>query len=220
MNGAGCVNGAGRISPGGTERGLAVGTTGCGKSTLAEQLLRPHEYVVVIDPKHSFGDTYSRGHLPGYTLVETPDELEHYGNGGCPKLQYRPLVGEHDTADEYNRVYWYLFARRNTFIYTDEVFLIQRGLYIPDGMRACITAGRQRGIGMLHGAQRPAGIDRRLLTESEHFYVFELRSEDDRKRMAEMMPRTVVDEPAQGHNFYYQGPGANLQYLRLQLTDK
>jgi hypothetical protein len=205
------------IAPGTHQRGLLVGQTGCGKTTLAKWLIRCFPYCLALDPKIMLGATAWKpeGHLPGFTLARSPEELEAFAPH-ARRLQYRPDP-EWQDLEHYDRVYRWVFDRRNTFVYTDETNLVCRG-YIPtDGMRACITSGRERGIGMLHATQRPANIPGILLSESEHFYMFRLEKLDDRKRMAEMMPEQVVHQPATGHGFYYQGPGRPLQFLRLQL---
>jgi hypothetical protein len=205
------------IAPGTRQRGLLVGQTGCGKTTLGKWMLRNYSYCLALDPKISLGtsDAEPEGHLPGFELARSPEELAELA-GSYDRLQYRPDP-EYQQFEEWERVYRWVFDRKNTFVYTDETNLVCKGPYPTDGMRACVTSGRERGIGMLHATQRPANIPGILLSESEHFYVFRLEKLDDRRRMAEMMPEDVVREPAKGHGFWYQGPGRKLTYLTLNL---
>ena len=195
------------IAPRRMERGTLVGCTGCGKTTLARELLAPYPCVVAIDPKCMLGSSEENpgGSLRGYYLCRSPEALAEAAKR-YRRLQYR-TDPEHQNFEDYDRVYWWLFRRRNTMVYTDEVKLVQKGREIPDGMRACVTSGRELGIGMLHATQRPRGIDTRLLTESEHFYVFRLRSRADRQYMAELAEAEEIDlSPVDGHWFYHAGP--------------
>jgi energy-coupling factor transporter ATP-binding protein EcfA2 len=204
------------IIPGVRERGLLVGQTGCGKTTLGKQIIPCYSHVLALDPKISLGatDESPEGHLSGFTLARSPEELVAVA-GEADWLQYRPDP-EHQNIETWDQIYRWVFDRKRTFVYTDEVNLVTTYGQPTDGMKACVTSGRERGIGMLHASQRPAGIPRILLTESEHFYVFRLEAKDDRKRLAEgEVPPLVVEQPAEPFWFYYKGRNRPLQYLKL-----
>lgn len=207
-----------QIAPGARNRALMVGQTGCGKTTLARWLIRRYTYCLALDPKITLGasDSDGEGHLAGFALARSPAELEELA-GSENWLQYRPDP-EYQSLDYWDSIYRWVFDRRNTYVYTDETNLVCAGHIPTDGMRACVTSGRERGIGMLHATQRPAGVPQILLSESESFYVFRLEKLSDRKRMAEMMPeQCVLAHIARGHDFWYQGPGRGCQYLSLDL---
>jgi hypothetical protein len=195
-----------------------VGQTGSGKTTLARRLIPRYSYVLALDPKIQLGatDEDPEGCLPGFTLARSPEELVEVAQDS-DHLQYRPDP-EYQGIETWDQVYRWAFDRRRTFIYTDEVNLVCRGNLPTDGMRACVTSGRERGIGMLHATQRPAGIPRILLTESEHYYVFRLEAKDDRKRLAEgEVPEVIIEQPAAPWWFYYKGRGRPLKYMQLRL---
>jgi hypothetical protein len=163
------------------QRALIVGATGTGKTTLARQLLIPFKPLIVIDSKCTYG---GKGGEEGYELVSTPGALKRLRKS-VEYIQYRPDERHQNPAD-YDEVYKWIYRRGEIFCYTDEAFLVHHGSYAPDYLRACVTCGRELGIGMMHGTQRPRGIDLRLMTEAEIFISFDLRHKDDRKRMAEM----------------------------------
>src|SRR5437016_4132456 len=164
------------------ERAMLVGATGTGKTTLGRQLLAGYQDILVVDSKCTYG---GKGGEPGYRMVSTPGGLKWCGKGKR-LIQYRPDE-ESQGVDDYNAVYRWAYRRGNILIYTDEAFLVHHGPYAPDYLRNCVTCGRELGIGMITGTQRPRGIDLRVMTESEVFYAFQLRHRDDRRRIAEMI---------------------------------
>jgi hypothetical protein len=192
-----------QLRPKPNERAILVGATGTGKTTLGRQLLSGYPTILVIDSKCTFGG--KRGE-PGYRLVSNPSQLRW-----CSKrhnlVQYRPDE-ESQGVDDYDAVYKWAYRRNDIMVYTDEAFLVHHGAYAPDYLRNCVTCGRELGIGMITGTQRPRGVDLRIMTEAEVFYSFELRHRDDRKRMAEMMGDEVMESP-EHHAFWYWRAGMN-----------
>ncbi len=190
------------ITPKKTERMIVVGATGTGKSTLVRQLLPAYKSVLAIDPIGYLGATDGKGHLDGYKLAQTPDEVARLGKRH-KLIQYRPRPEFH-YWEPYDQVFHWVFERGNTLLFNDEAYRVMRNnREAPTWLNACSTAGRQRGVGMITCTQRPTGIDLRLLSEAEHYVCFRLRKEVDRKRMAEVMGDRVVTHPARGHAFWY-----------------
>ncbi len=178
------------------QRMMLTGATGTGKTTLARHLLAPVKPLIVIDSKCTYG---GKDGEPGFELVSTPSALRSLGSR-AEFIQYRPDE-LHQSVDDYNEVYKWCYRRGGIYVYTDEAFLVHHGSYAPDWLRACVTCGRELGIGMMHGTQRPRGIDLRLMTEAEIFVSFELRHRDDRKRMAEMGGDEFLERPPK-HAFW------------------
>jgi hypothetical protein len=179
------------------QRLLIVGATGTGKTTLARQLLIPFHPLIVIDSKCTYG---GKGGEPGFEMVSNPRQLKGL-RASVEYIQYRPDE-KHQSVFDYDEVYKWCYRRQNIMVYTDEAFLVHHGSYAPDWLRACVTCGRELGIGMIHGTQRPRGIDLRLMTEAEAFISFDLRHKDDRKRMAEMGGEEFLIRPPT-HAFWH-----------------
>lgn len=206
------------LMPARTERMLIVGTTGCGKTTLADRLLEASTYgcILVIDPKCMYGGVKGK---EGYRLIRRPGDLK-----GMRKLdtriQFRPDE-KHSTVWDYDEVYRWAYRRQDIMVYTDETFAVMNRSYSPDGLRACITQGRELGVGMIFATQRPRGIDLRILTEAENFAMFSLRYRDDRKRMAEFMGEEVMS-PLPKFAFWHWRVGVTGPPvpMRLQLGGK
>ena len=168
------------LAPSPNERLLIIGTTGSGKTTLATNLLRLYNRVVAIDPKQTLGSgERGGGHLPGYRLAKTPRELDRLARRH-DYVQYRPDI-RYQTPEEWERVYDFLYRAGNRAVYTDEAFDVHHWNRPPNSLRRCYTSGRELGLCMITATQRPRGIDRRILTESERFAVFHLRDPDDQR---------------------------------------
>lgn len=186
------------LAPLPTERGVIIGATGSGKSTLARHIIALYRHVLVVDPKQTFGSgERGGGHLPGFALAKSPRELDRLGRRH-ERLQYRPDM-DYQNPDDWERIYSWLYRRGNTYCYTDEAFDIHHYNRPPQSFRRCITSGRELGIGMLHATQRPRGIDRRILTEAERFFVFVLRDDDDRR----FLSSRIGPGRLPGYGFWY-----------------
>lgn len=195
------------------QRMILVGATGTGKTTLARQLLRPFPSIIVIDSKCTYG-----GHSgePGYHMVSTPRQLRGL-RASVNFIQYRPDE-RHQSVADYDEVYQWCYRRQGIMVYTDEAFLVHHGSYAPDWLRACVTCGRELGIGMITGTQRPRGIDLRLMTEAEIFVAFDLRHRDDRKRMAEMGGDEFMERPPKHAFWVWRAGDQHPSLARLKLT--
>lgn len=189
------------------ERTIIVGATGTGKTTLLKQLVAPCPSIIVIDSKGTYGGSDG---APGYTMVSSPSALKRLRKVHT-HIQYRPDE-RHLNVPSYDEVYKWVYHRGNIMCVTDEAFLVHKGSYAPDWLRACVTCGRELGIGMVTGTQRPRGIDLRLLTEAEVFISFDLRHKDDRKRIAEMAGDEFLVRPPK-HAFWFWRSG--MQHPRL-----
>lgn len=203
-----------QIRPRRDQRMILVGATGTGKTTLARHLLAPFKSVIVIDSKCTYG---GREGEPGYERVSNPRGLRKL-RASVDLIQYRPDE-LHQSVDDYNEVYRWCYGRQSIMVYTDEAFLVHHGSYAPDWLRACVTCGRELGIGMITGTQRPRGIDLRLMTEAEVLASFDLRHRDDRRRMAEMGGDEFLCRPPK-HSFWIWRAGDQSPHLcRLRLVE-
>lgn len=186
-----------------SERMLIVGTTGCGKTTLARHLLAASTYgcILVIDPKCTYGGPNGED---GYKLIRRPGDLKRMRKLDT-RIQFRPDE-KHSTVWDYDEVYRWAYRRHDVMVYTDETFAVMHHSYSPEGLRACVTQGRELNVGMIFASQRPSGIDLRILTEAEVFAMFELRHRKDKTRMAEFVGEEVM-QPVPRFAFWYYRMG-------------
>lgn len=156
-----------------TGRGVLVGQTGSGKSTLAELLLRPFEYVAVIDPKG----------LLDWEGYDKQTDLKNVLKSKANKVIYAPNAEELRSEQHIDAFFAWVYMRRNTFCYIDEVYAVSYRNEIPPHYHSILTRGRERGNGLLSATQRPMLIPTVIMSEAEQWYIFRLNMDSDRKKV-------------------------------------
>lgn len=205
------------------DRGVLIGKTGGGKTTLAEFLIcdpmKP--YSVSWNPKGSEKVLeWDQKHVK--SLTELYDESEKTKGDRIinPRLVYTPsAMKARDEKDQYEFFYW-IYERRNTRLYIDEATEIQyNGLKPPDYLTACLNRGRERGVSTLTATQRPAGVPMNILSESEHYYVFKLNLHQDRQRVEQICGITIEQQiELKDFEFYYFNVSRGLLPRKLRIN--
>ncbi len=178
------------------ERVYIVGKTRSGKTFLARHLMRPVRRLVVIDPKNA---------LKGWGLEEwSPETVKTFEEGEDIQLRVGPEPVE-DIVRYWNDIFWIIFEAGDCVVYIDEAYLLSEGQKYPQALMFIWTAGGERDIGAFSVSQRPRFIPKYLISEAEHFFVFRLLLEDDRKHVASFTHADMVNPiPREDkHGFYY-----------------
>ena len=71
----------------------------------------------------------------------------------------------------------------NVGVLIDEGYQVALGSNAGPGLTGLLTRGRQRGQAVIVGSQRPARLPLFCFTEANHYFVMQLSSKDDKKKV-------------------------------------
>lgn len=217
------------LEPG--QRGVCIGQTGCGKSTLSTELVRrylkenPTGRVLIIDSKPRYRATHKRNGLhlfypkwakgdtiQGSVAVHNADSvMPAFRFTRCVVLQsLQPNAREVDDFEEEafsatRKLFRSSHESSPTLLYVDEYYdLITGGGtsgHTDRRILQVIRAGRERYMSALISTQRPRSIPLPTLTEATKYYIFTLEYEDDIDYMRKHGPKMSVFP--HGYNFVF-----------------
>jgi hypothetical protein len=198
-------------------RVAVVGMTGSGKSLATGFYLAGYQNVIALDSK---GDSEGKDGLkkfwPALLQIGQPPaiftRLKDLVKFGAGRAIYRPEPGEMDFS-YYEAFYRWIYDRKNTIVWTDEVYSVCDGQELPFHYKAIFTRGRSRQVGSWNCTQRPKFVPNFLFSEAEHILQFRLQLETDRDKMAGTCGKEVMDNPPGEHGFWYFRSGTQRPIL-------
>lgn len=196
------------------ERGVLIGSTGTGKSTLATDLLYrflvtyPQARLLILDSKPRYRATWNASGVKMlYRGWDKGDTLPGSIGFSTERLSLSPLFTRsrvlifqsmtpsgqatpayQERAALYaNELFRYSNSRRPTLLYADELYDEMKGAstWTDERILRAFRAGRERNMAVLVGAQRPAFIPIPALSEATNYYAFWLKKPEDWKKMIE-----------------------------------
>jgi len=205
-----------QIAPRLNQRALVVGQTGSGKSFLADRLVQIHaaqgKYIVAHDGKDKLPEE-----SPFFRTFDRFTTLDDATRSRSRRILYAPNRAEEGDEEKQNAFFEWIYRRRNTTLYVDEVGCVTYGTRIPDSYRAILTRGRQLGLACISGSQRPMDIPQLLLSEAEHYYVFRLQLPQDRKKVKAIFEFPDLKTLPPRYFYYAQANGAIIGPTTLKL---
>lgn len=171
----------------GAEHVVVVGQAGSGKTTVARELLRQRDYVVVLGTKTRDPSLYDPLQKQGYVLQSNfdPTDLRN------PKVIFRPPLEEPTSEalsrqrEAFRRALLGIFNTGGWTIFCDELRYITETLKLASTMDMLWLQGRSLWITIVGLTQRPVSVPLNAFEQSTHFILFRISGFDDRKRASE-----------------------------------
>jgi ABC-type dipeptide/oligopeptide/nickel transport system ATPase component len=179
---------------------FVAGQTGTGKSVLAEVYVSGGDNAICLDTKGETNWTMIRD-------VTVFDRLENLVNFKEGKAIYRPRF-EELSIEYYDKFFEWIYRRKNTDVWIDELMSIyENANSILPYHKAILTRGRTKKISCWNVTQRPKTIPLGCISESKHFFIFDLNLDADRKRIMEVVAHneinTIASKAGGEYAFWY-----------------
>jgi hypothetical protein len=213
------------------ERGVCIGQTGCGKSTLSTELIRrylldfPKSRVLIVDSKPRYRATHRMNGIGlQYPKWAKGDTIQgsiavHHASEVMPAYRFTRCVilqslhpnahevrdFEEEAFESARKLFRSSHESSPTLLYVDEYYdLITGGGtsgHTDRRVLQVIRAGRERFMSALISTQRPRSIPLPTLTEATKYYIFTLEYIDDIEYMQKHGPRMI--HVPHGYNFVF-----------------
>lgn len=181
-----------------SEHTFIAGRTGSGKTYLARKYLANYPEVVALDTKGTM--TWPEVDEDDLTIITRLTDLSA---AKTSKIIYRPDWSEME-FDFYNEFFRWCYMRGNTLVWVDEAMSICPSPHrIPDFYKAILTRGRELNVAVWSLTQRPSGIPQVIMSESTHFFIFDLNMPQDRSKLAEVTgAEELMEKPSTEYGAY------------------
>jgi SpoVK/Ycf46/Vps4 family AAA+-type ATPase len=160
-----------------------IGPTGCGKTTLATQVIGCRRYVVAFGVK-ARDDTMDILIDAGYRRIQK-------WNGGVDNyIVLWPEIRTVESGDSQRRIFKEaidaIFRQGGWTVFFDEVSYLSDFLKMDTALKMLLNQGRSSGITVVAGTQRPAWIPLAFYENATHLFIWRMNDQRNIRRVSEM----------------------------------
>lgn len=204
-----------------------LGTTGCGKTTLAQAVLPQRDYVLVFatKPKDPLIDQFKQQGYDIFREWTVFDPEEHPRVVLWPRAQRRADIREvrQLQREVFQRALNDVFHQGGWCIYIDEGEYLASDLGLEPEMKMIWQQGRAINLSLVVSTQRPRFIPLAAYGQATHLYVWGSRDEYDLKRLtgvSGMVDKKGVQAQLQAlpskHHCLYISQDGKLEMTRVE----
>lgn len=161
-----------------------VGQRGCGKSHLAREINNLFPRSLIIDPAY---DWIEGEKVNSFDQLTTKLINKKNNNDKKFKLifQFNPDQGNKDAY--FNHILRLCYHFGNLQVVIDEVQLFTNPHYLPEYFKNLLFIGRHKGVSIMAITQRPAQLNKSILSQSSHVFVGQLHEKNDLRSVADFL---------------------------------
>ena len=193
-----------------SEHIFICGSTGSGKSVCAEAYCAGFNNVVKVDIKDEVTARRNAGEPLWRGLVENEDFIVVYSLEAVKNSEFGRVIYvvpfEEQNLDNYDELCMWAYQQGNIRLWVDELMLFTEGaMRFPKWMKAIYVSGRSRNVTICACTQRPMGIPAICIANSQHFFVYSMGNDQDRKKMADVTGcKKMLERPPKYAFWYYR----------------
>jgi DNA helicase HerA-like ATPase len=179
------------------EHVFICGKTGSGKTNISKLLwgsIQPGRGLI-LDVKHELS-------AYGFVAHSLPEINKILNSGKNAVFQGQ------NTKENFAAIFDYVYKRGNITTWLDEGFIaVPEGKISEEGIQL-YTAGRSRGAIAWTLTQRPAIVSKTAISQSTHYFIFNLIKSQDKKAVCDDIPLQVEDFlTLKPYEFFYYREG-------------
>lgn len=188
-----------------SEHTFIAGRTGSGKTILAYYYLSSFDFVRVLDIKGMFKPWDKFNFTPQKECAIVTEFSKLAAAARRKKyIIYRPRFEELQ-AEFYDAFFKWCYMQKHCTVCVDEVMGVYDTAHkVLPYHKAILTRGRELDVNIFNLTQRPSNIPQLIMSESTHFYVFNLNLEIDRQKMVNITGQNeLINQPGKYTFWYY-----------------
>lgn len=161
-----------------------VGQRGCGKSHLAREINNLFPRSVIIDPAYDWTEGEKVNTFSAFSKKLLDKKII---NEKKFRIIFQFSPDQTNIEEHFNHVLRLCYHFGNIQVVIDEVQLFTNPHYLPEYLKNLLFIGRHKGVSVMAITQRPAQLNKSILSQSSHVYVGQLHEKNDLRSVADFL---------------------------------